>query len=165
MKYYVMRNNIIPKLFAIFDLKLRQVTLGPIKFIRMLLAVKDDFYNRHIVKFDLFKPIFKLLEENKGKDNMIVSAIVEIIEYIRVENLHVLIEYIVENYAALLEKVIDHVDTFEKLSIRYDQIKDGQMAAAVGNGHDNNSKQILLYTIYIYIYIYMYLLCVLFSRS
>lgn len=93
---------------------------------RAVLAVKDDFYHRHIVKLDLLKPVFAVLSEIGIKDNMVVSAILDLVEFIRIENIRVLVEYIVEKYSAVLQQ-LEHVDIYDKLLIRYEQTKDSSI--------------------------------------
>jgi protein phosphatase-4 regulatory subunit 3 len=88
-----------------------------IKFVRAVLQVNDDFYHRHIIKHDLFKPIFVKLRECSNKDNLLTSQVIEMIEYIKQENLKSLIAYIVEKYSESFREV-SHVDTFDKLQQR-----------------------------------------------
>ena len=40
----------------------RHLHVCAIKFIRAILATKDEFYHRHIVKLDLLKPVFVTLK-------------------------------------------------------------------------------------------------------
>ena len=135
MKYFVMRNNVIGRVFSVIETGCHQLYLGAIKFMRAILGVKDDFYYRHISKFDYMRGLFDMLDNSKGKDNIIVSSILDIIEFIRTENIRILVEYIVDKYSARLQ-LLDHIESFEKLLIRYDQIKDGRtdLVGEISNG-------------------------------
>merc|ERR1711991_723866 len=129
MKYFVMRNNVIGRVFSLLGTGRHQLYLGAIKFLRAILYTKDEFYYRHIQKIDLMRLMFEALGEFGSRDNLIVSSILEIVEFVRNENIKILIEYIVEKYSSKLQSM-DHVETYDKLLIRYEQIKDGE-----SNGH------------------------------
>jgi protein phosphatase-4 regulatory subunit 3 len=55
-----------------------------------MVAAKDDFYNRHIMKFNLFDPIVQLFVANGKKYNLINSAVIELFDYIRKVGLRLL---------------------------------------------------------------------------
>ena len=51
---------------------------------RKVVGLKDDFYNRYIIKGDLFKPVVDAFVANGDKYNLLNSALIEIFEFIRV---------------------------------------------------------------------------------
>jgi hypothetical protein len=83
-------------------------------------GVQEVFYNRYIVKKDLFKGVMKLLERHLHRNNLINSAIIELFDYIRIKNVKELIKYMVDKYRTLYEK-LDYVDTYKMLIVKYDQ--------------------------------------------
>ena len=83
-------------------------------------GVQEVFYNRYIVKKDLFKGVMKLLERHLHRNNLINSAIIELFDYIRMKNVKELIKYMVDKYRTLYEK-LDYVDTYKMLIVKYDQ--------------------------------------------
>ena len=97
----------------------RHLYIGVIKFFRIIVSGKEDFYLRHIIKFDVLGPLFDLLLRLGSKDNLITSAIIEFIEYIQLENIKILIAYIVENHSSSFDK-LNH-DCVDKLKLKYDQ--------------------------------------------
>lgn len=50
---------------------------------RKIVALKDEFYNRYIIKGNLFAPVIDALVKNNGRYNMMDSAICEMFEHIR----------------------------------------------------------------------------------
>ena len=67
------------------------VTQNLIRLLRSVLSVKDEFYHRHIVQYDLFQPVFhSVLRCNNNrissgivqmvfpKDNLVSSAVFEV---------------------------------------------------------------------------------------
>ena len=50
---------------------------------RKIVGLKDEFYNRYIIKGNLFAPVIDALVKNNGRYNMMDSAICEMFEHIR----------------------------------------------------------------------------------
>ena len=57
-----------------------------IRFFRTCIGLKDEFYNRYIVKNRCFEPLIAQLSSNLGRDNLVHSAILELLEFVRREN-------------------------------------------------------------------------------
>ena len=58
-----------------------------LRFCRRIVGLKDEFYNRYIVRNNLFKPIIKAFIANGCRYNLINSAIIELFEYIKLVSL------------------------------------------------------------------------------
>lgn len=56
---------------------------GAVRFIRKIIGIKDEFYNRHIVSCHLFAPLIDAYVRNDARYNLLDSAILEIFEFIR----------------------------------------------------------------------------------
>jgi len=50
---------------------------------RKILALKDEFYNRYIIKGNLFAPVIDAFIRNNGRYNLLDSAILEMFEFIK----------------------------------------------------------------------------------
>jgi len=113
----------------------RCLKLASLKLIRSVLSVKDEFYHRHIVQHNLFAPIFDLFCATKSVgSNLLSSAILEMCDFICLENIKSLIDYIVakhlsisnsalggnERIASLEDIANPHVDTFKQLRKAYE---------------------------------------------
>ncbi|KAG5191708.1 hypothetical protein JKP88DRAFT_174161 [Tribonema minus] len=98
MKYFVLRNHIVARVLRLARCRDKFLQLAAVRFLRACVGIKDDFYNRYIVKNNLLAPVFALLAQNAAKDNLITSAIMELLEFLRSENVKSLIEYIVERF-------------------------------------------------------------------
>ena len=57
--------------------------LDSLRFLRRVVGLKDEFYNRYIVKGQLFDPVISAFKENGQRYNLLNSAIVELFEFIR----------------------------------------------------------------------------------
>uniref|UniRef100_A0A8C2ED09 Serine/threonine-protein phosphatase 4 regulatory subunit 3 n=1 Tax=Cyprinus carpio TaxID=7962 RepID=A0A8C2ED09_CYPCA len=96
-----------------------------LRFMRKIIGLKDEFYNRYIMRNFLFEPVVKAFLNNGSRYNLINSAIIEMFEYVRVEDVKSLTAHIIENYWKGLEDV-DYVQTFKGLKLRYEQQRERQ---------------------------------------
>lgn len=51
---------------------------------RRIIGLKDEFYNRYIMRNFLFEPVIKAFLNNGSRYNLMNSAIIEMFEYVRV---------------------------------------------------------------------------------
>lgn len=135
MKYFAMRTKLIGQSLLLLKSNHQPLQLGPLRFLKVILTLKEDFYFRHLVKCNIFELIFELLNYNKQlcKDNLVTSMIYEILEYIRIENISILIDYIVEKYTKFINDNELFIESFEKLKLRYDQKKSGGLSSTTGS--------------------------------
>ncbi len=102
----------------------RTLQLYATKVLKSVLQQKDEFYVKYIIKQDIFKSLFHSFKEICHRDNIITSAIHDLIEFIRNDNHMSLICYLVERYGEICFDKVKHVEVFDKLRIRYDQLMD-----------------------------------------
>ena len=57
--------------------------VAAIRLLRRAIGLKEEFYNKYIVKGDLFKPVVQCFLRNGDKYNLLNSAVVELFEFIR----------------------------------------------------------------------------------
>ncbi|XP_021533385.1 serine/threonine-protein phosphatase 4 regulatory subunit 3B-like [Neomonachus schauinslandi] len=99
--------------------------LSALRFMRRMIGLKDELYNCYIIKGNLFEPVVNAFLDNGTRYNMLNSAVIELFEYIRVENIKSLVAHIVEKFYKTFES-IEYVQTFKGLKIKYEQEKDRQ---------------------------------------
>ncbi|KAL3793983.1 hypothetical protein HJC23_009466 [Cyclotella cryptica] len=86
MKLYVLRTRSLSTTLKILSQKSssmsasddRCLKLASLKLLRSVLSVKDEFYHRHIVQFNLFAPVFDLFRSIPVGNNLVSSAILEV---------------------------------------------------------------------------------------
>jgi len=142
IKYYVLRNNVVSKVLRLLYSSEKYLVLDAIRFARTCIGLKDDFYNRHIIQFDLFRPIFEVFTLNGARNNVINSAVMELLEFVRMENIKTLVSYIVEQYGPVLQK-IDYVDTYDNLRQRHEsnlQASNSQGRSGTRRGSPQNKN-------------------------
>ena len=70
-------------IFSIPNLMYINIILGALRFMRKIIALKDEFYNRYIIKGNLFAPVIDAFVMNNGRYNLLDSAILEMFEHIK----------------------------------------------------------------------------------
>lgn len=55
---------------------------------RRIIGLKDEYYNRYIIKGNLFEPVINALLDNGTRYNLLNSAIIELFEFIKVVSTH-----------------------------------------------------------------------------
>lgn len=101
--------------------------IGALRFLRKIIGLKDDFYTRHIIAGNLLTPVVDALKDNNGRYNLLDSAIIELFEFIRTEEIKSLCVHIIDKFGEKLDGV-DYVRTFKGLKAQYelhqDRLKD-----------------------------------------
>ncbi|XP_054239817.1 serine/threonine-protein phosphatase 4 regulatory subunit 3B isoform X5 [Indicator indicator] len=125
IKNYIMNKDLLRRVLVLMNSKHTFLALCALRFMRRIIGLKDEFYNRYITKGNLFEPVINALLDNGTRYNLLNSAVIELFEFIRVEDIKSLIAHIVENFYNALES-IEYVQTFKGLKTKYEQEKDRQ---------------------------------------
>lgn len=125
IKNYILSRDLLRKVLILMSSKHTFLTLCALRFMRSMIGLQDELYNCYIINGNLFEPVVNALLENGSRYNMLNSAIIELFEYVRVENIKSLIIHIGEKFYKVLES-IEYVQTFKGLKTKYDQEKDQQ---------------------------------------
>lgn len=120
IKYYVLRNNVVEKVLNLMQRREKYLVVASVRFLRTCVGLKDEFYNRYIIKNNLFAPVMKVFMANGDKYNLLNSTVLELVDFIRRENIKALIAHVVEKYEHVFASVT-YVDTFKLLKQRYEQ--------------------------------------------
>ncbi|CAB1343769.1 unnamed protein product [Coregonus sp. 'balchen'] len=125
IKTYIMNKDLLRRVLVLMNSKHTFLALCALRFMRRIIGQKDEYYNRYIIKGNLFEPVINTLLDNGTRYNLLNSAIIELFEFIKVEDIKSLIAHIIDNYFTALES-IEYVQTFKGLKGRYEQEKDRQ---------------------------------------
>uniref|UniRef100_A0A668AEJ9 Serine/threonine-protein phosphatase 4 regulatory subunit 3 n=1 Tax=Myripristis murdjan TaxID=586833 RepID=A0A668AEJ9_9TELE len=125
IKTYIMNKDLLRRVLVLMNSKHTFLALCALRFMRRIIGLKDEYYNRYIIKGNLFEPVINALLDNGTRYNLLNSAIIELFEFIKVEDIKSLIAHIVDNFYKALES-IEYVQTFKGLKGRYEQEKDRQ---------------------------------------
>jgi len=123
IKNYILAKDLLRRILVLIKSRHTFLKLCALRFMRKIIALKDEFYNRYIIKGNLFSPVIDALISNYDRYNLLNSAILEMFEFIKIEDIKSLCSHVVENFATTLDK-ITYVQTFKALRMRYDQHQD-----------------------------------------
>ena len=120
IKYFILRNNVLVKILKLVSQRDKCLVLAALRFFRACIGLRDEFYNRYVVKNRCFESVMRQLIANRHRDNLLHSAILELFEFIRRENIKSLIAHLAETYQNELAS-LTHVEIFKGLLLRHEQ--------------------------------------------
>ncbi|XP_055613714.1 serine/threonine-protein phosphatase 4 regulatory subunit 3 [Uranotaenia lowii] len=123
IKNCIINKDLLRRILVLMKSTHTFLVLGALRFLRKIIALKDEFYNRHIIKTNLFAPVVDAFLRNNNRYNLLESAILELFEFIKVEDIKSLYTYFVENFGKIFEDV-HYVQTFKTLKNKYEQQQD-----------------------------------------
>ncbi|PAA57982.1 hypothetical protein BOX15_Mlig027300g1 [Macrostomum lignano] len=120
------------------------LTLSALRFLRRIASAKDELYMRCLVRQRLLDPVVQLLGRHGSRYNMIHSSVLELFEYVLLEDLAPLIVNIVESryWPDLLQAVAKApaaVAMCQSMQQRYNQLRE-KAAKDAGHGAGNNKR-------------------------
>ncbi|XP_071963542.1 serine/threonine-protein phosphatase 4 regulatory subunit 3-B-like [Antedon mediterranea] len=122
-KNHIIGKDLLRRILALLKSQHAFLNLCAVRCMRRIITLKDDFYYRYIVKGKLFEPLVTAFLSNGSKYNLLNSAILDLFEFIRTEDIKLLIVHIMEEHGSAFKKV-NYVKTFQGLHTKYEQLKD-----------------------------------------
>ncbi|XP_020113740.1 serine/threonine-protein phosphatase 4 regulatory subunit 3 isoform X2 [Ananas comosus] len=120
IKCNFLMNNAIEKVLLLTCRREKFLVVAAVRFMRTVVSRNDEHLLRHIVKNNLLKPVIEAFIENGNRYNMLHSGVLELLEYIRKENVKSLILYIVDHFWDQLKK-FERLGSIQALKIKYEQ--------------------------------------------
>ncbi|KAJ0577269.1 putative armadillo-like helical, PH-like domain superfamily protein [Helianthus annuus] len=120
IKSIFLLTGMVDKVLSLTCRREKYLVVAAIRFIRTLISLKDEQLMNHIAKNNLFKPIVDVFVGNGSRYNLLNSAVLELFEYIRKENLKILVKYLVETFWEQLVK-FDSLPSLKLLKVKYEQ--------------------------------------------
>jgi protein phosphatase-4 regulatory subunit 3 len=109
------REIVVQKVLGLLECREKHLILDAIRFVRTCIGMKEKFYNDYFMQHNLFAPVVKAFVKNGPRNNLINSTVIDLLEFIRSENIVSLVEHIVTNFADDLRSIGDYVNTFAEL--------------------------------------------------
>ncbi|KAI7732180.1 hypothetical protein M8C21_004022 [Ambrosia artemisiifolia] len=113
-------NGVLDKVLYLTRRREKYLVVAAVRFIRTLVSHNDEHLASYIAKNNIFKPIIDAFISNGNRYNLLNSAVLELFEHIRKENLKILLKYLVETFWDQLVK-LDSLPSLQSLKVRYDQ--------------------------------------------
>ncbi|KAH6808627.1 binding protein [Perilla frutescens var. frutescens] len=132
-------NNVIDKVLFLTKRREKYLVVAAIRFVRALVSRSDEHLMNHLVKNNLFKPIIDAFVANGDRYNLLNSAVLELFEYIRKENLKVLLRYLVDTFWDQLEK-FETLSSIHQLKVKYEQSLESVGTTSTGTLLDQRKR-------------------------
>ncbi|KAK6913709.1 Serine/threonine-protein phosphatase 4 regulatory subunit 3-like, central domain [Dillenia turbinata] len=113
-------NNVIERVLCLTRRREKYLVVAAVRFVRTLISRNDEHLINHFVENDLLKPIVDAFVANGTRYNLLNSAVLELFEYIRKENIKSLLKYLVETFWDQLRK-FENLPSMHALKLKYDQ--------------------------------------------
>uniref|UniRef100_A0A8R1TY33 SMK-1 domain-containing protein n=1 Tax=Onchocerca volvulus TaxID=6282 RepID=A0A8R1TY33_ONCVO len=123
MRNYCISNKLLNRVLVLLKSKHHFLALSALRLFRRVVQLKDEFYYRYTVRDDVMRPIVECFRKNGHRYNLLNSAIIELFEFIRMEDIKPLIVYVIENFSKDFDDVT-YVTTFKSLRLKYEQMRD-----------------------------------------
>ncbi|KAK4055090.1 Platinum sensitivity protein [Microbotryomycetes sp. JL201] len=120
-KYFFLSTNVASSTAKLFSAKQKPLRLGAMRVLRATVNKNDDFFNRFLIKNDLFRHILQVAEHEREKDNLLRSAALEFFEYIRMTNAKAVINHVMDRYEKRVRDLATSLKTFDNLVIKWEQ--------------------------------------------
>eukprot|EP00667_Euglena_gracilis_P004009 EG_transcript_4022 len=128
MVAFVLRTNLVGKALSLLRADLpTHLQCAIVRLVKVVVAARNDQYNQHLMKQNHFAPLVELyLHAGPARYNLVTSAVLSVFEFIRSENVKLLLCHLVENFAPLFEA--GHpAEVFADLKRKYEQHKFREM--------------------------------------
>lgn len=110
IKYLLLRSFILQNIPLFFQKdQCKYIKLTGLRIIRTLIDVNDDFYNRTLIKHNIFSLLLDQYESCRQYNNLYSSALMELFEYIQISKLSSLIDHLMEKWKCRLESLHDPI--------------------------------------------------------
>jgi len=97
IKYFILRNNLVDQILQLLERPEKALAAGAIRFLKTCILMKDEFYNRYLVKNNLLEPVLRAYLKHCHKENLVHSAILDLLDLLRRDNVKSLLALVVNN--------------------------------------------------------------------
>ncbi|KAK9724199.1 hypothetical protein RND81_05G055100 [Saponaria officinalis] len=113
-------NNLMDKVLYLTRRREKYLVVAAVRFVRTVISRNDETLGNYVVKRNLLKPIVDAFVANGDRYNLLNSAVLELFEYIRKENLRPYLKYLVESFWSQLSNFKD-LPSVHSLKVKYEQ--------------------------------------------
>ncbi|KAI8994782.1 component of IIS longevity pathway SMK-1-domain-containing protein [Pilobolus umbonatus] len=120
-KYMMLSCDLYSKITQLFRCRYSYVKLGVVRIMR-LCASLDEFYVTNLINFNTFEPFIRVLLDTQGRDCLLNSACLELLEFIMREKIQPLMSHLISQFGYVLD-TITYISTCVELRKVYEQMK------------------------------------------
>eukprot|EP00052_Salpingoeca_macrocollata_P023689 m.209193 g.209193 ORF g.209193 m.209193 type:complete len:759 (-) comp22090_c1_seq4:961-3237(-) len=120
VKHFLLNDGMLLHIGALLSMRNNVVIFAVLRFLRAVAATGNEFFLRNIANNKLLAPVIGLLQANGPRYNLMNSAILDLLEFIRKENIKTLVHALVKQHESEL-RAISYVLTCRALIARYER--------------------------------------------
>ncbi|EPB86441.1 hypothetical protein HMPREF1544_06803 [Mucor circinelloides 1006PhL] len=128
-KYILLSSDLFVRVMQLYRSKYAYIKLGGLRFFRVCVSICDEFYNRSLIKSNIFEATIRVLLDTNGQDCLLNSACLDLLEYIRKENIKMLVNHLITQFGTVLD-TITYITTCQQLREKH---KENMKEAASGD--------------------------------
>ncbi|KAL9555421.1 hypothetical protein MBANPS3_002361 [Mucor bainieri] len=113
-KYILLSSDVFVRVMQLYRSKYAYIKLGGLRFFRVCVSICDEFYNRSLIKNNIFEATIRVLLDTKGQDCLLNSACLDLLEFIRKENIKMLVNHLITQFGTVLD-TITYITTCQQL--------------------------------------------------
>ncbi|XP_027562295.1 serine/threonine-protein phosphatase 4 regulatory subunit 3B-like [Neopelma chrysocephalum] len=111
MRHYIISGNLLRRVLLLMYSKHTFLALNAFHFIKKILRLGDELYNRYIAQGNLLEPFLLAVLENGALYHLLIPTVTELLELIKLEDGKSLMEHLVDYFCQALG-IINYVQTF-----------------------------------------------------
>jgi len=122
-KAYILRHGVMQQAMRLMAASQRFLQLAPVRLLRSIVGTKDDGYHRYVAKNGLFAPLLRsfqqCLQPPALGGNLLISVTLEVLEFIRIENIKILVDHLCKKHGDLLQAYTPRFKVVEGLLLKH----------------------------------------------
>jgi uncharacterized membrane protein YgcG len=136
VKYFILGSDVVGKVLRLLHHRRPHVRLAALRFCRACIGASDDMIDRYLCKNALLKPVFDVFAANGHRDNLLNSAVLELVSFVAAHHRMLLLQDIVDHHSTVLEESLAYSVAFADARKSLHEIKANMNnpAVAVGAG-------------------------------
>ncbi|ORY98013.1 component of IIS longevity pathway SMK-1-domain-containing protein [Syncephalastrum racemosum] len=142
-KFLLLSTNCFVKIVQLYRCPEIYLKLAALRVIRACVGTRDDFYIRNLINHNVFEPTIRVLLDTDGRDNLLNSACLELLDYIRKDNIKLLLNHLVPQFGTVMD-TITYVSTCRLLRAQYNENhaeKEQREASVASDNESIHSKR------------------------
>uniref|UniRef100_A0A452Y2B9 Serine/threonine-protein phosphatase 4 regulatory subunit 3-like central domain-containing protein n=1 Tax=Aegilops tauschii subsp. strangulata TaxID=200361 RepID=A0A452Y2B9_AEGTS len=118
-------SNSMEKILTLTRRRERSLVVAAVRIMRTIIGAgrNDELLISHVIEFNTLKPIIEVFVENGNRYNMLHSTVLELLDFIRKENLKSLVLYVVESFWDQL-LMFEQLASIQAFKLKYQEYVD-----------------------------------------
>lgn len=96
------------------------IIIAALRVFRVCVGTSDEFYHQHLIELNIFEPTIRVLLDTNGRDCLLNSACLDMLEFVKRENIKILVSHLITQFGTVLD-TITYIPTTRSLRLKYDQ--------------------------------------------